>query len=260
MKSPWCAELELAKVAAQVAADCLNTRAATALTILDDTGRDIKLAADRAAEAIIIDRLQESGYAILAEESGELGDLNSGAPVWVVDPLDGTMNYSRDIPLCCTSIALMKDGQPLLGVVQDFNRKETFVGLASGGAWLNDEPISVSAVDSASRAILATGLPSFRDYSASALQPTIKQFGRFKKVRMLGSAALMLAYLAAGRVDAYQEDDIMLWDVAAGLALVQGAGGVVVVEKSTRNCWARRVWCASNASMWNEIDDTEAST
>lgn len=246
----WQKALEQATAAATAAGDLLVLLARDELTVLSETGRDIKLAADRQAEALIVGSLRESGYPILAEESGEHGTLTGDRPMWVVDPLDGTMNYSRGIPICCVSIALMAGGAPILGVVHDFNRGETFNGIADEGAWLNGAPISVSGVEAAGRAILATGLPAFRDYDVGALQSLAGELGRFRKVRMLGSAALMLAYLAAGRVDAYWEDDILLWDVAAGLAIVQGAGGYVSAETSGRLKWGRRVRCAGRAAVW----------
>lgn len=250
MSGRWRQELDRAAAAAHAAGKRLRARTPADLAVLDDGGHDIKLAADREAEAIIVGQLGESGFPILAEERGEIGNVATSAPVWVVDPLDGTMNFSRGIPLCCVSIALMEGEQPVLGVVYDFNRDETFAGLAAGGAWLNGAPICVSQVAAPDRAVLATGFPSFRDYSPEALKQTIESFRSFKKVRMLGSAALMLAYLASGRVDAYQEEDIMLWDVAAGLALVKGAGGSVSVAPSARRRWGRRVQCASRASIW----------
>ena len=246
----WRRELALAASAAREAGDHLTSLSGGTLAVAQETSRDIKLAADRESETLIVEHLRESGYAILAEEGGELGDVSGDKPVWVVDPLDGTMNFSRGIPLCCVSIALLSGGEPVLGVVHDFNRGETFTGLAEGGAWMNGAPVSVSRVEAADQAILATGLPALRDYSAEALAPLAKQFRRFRKVRMLGSAALMLAYLAAGRVDAYQEDDIQLWDVAAGLALVKGAGGFVSATPSARHQWGRHIRCGSRASIW----------
>lgn len=251
MSESWRAPLVLATDAARAAGKLLSALDQSRLTVLSDTRRDIKLAADQQAEALIVSRLNESGYAILAEEGGEQGVVDGGGPVWVVDPLDGTMNFSRGLPLCCVSIALMVAEEPVLGVVHDFNRGETFTGIAGEGAWLDGHPIQVSAVASAERAILAAGLPAGRDYDGTALAPLIDDMQRFRKVRMLGSAALMLAYVASGRVDAYSEDDIMLWDVAAGLALVRGAGGYTSVTPSARHRWGRRVRCASRASVWD---------
>lgn len=254
MSGQWTELLELATSAALEAGNHLAARANSGQAVLADPGRDIKLAADRQAEALIVNRLRGSGYPILAEEGGEYEPHSADALRWVVDPLDGTMNFSREIPICCTAIALMKGIEPVLGVVHDFSREETFTGIAAGGAWRNGIPMQVSGITSPGRAILATGLPAYREYTADSLLPVVERFQSFRKVRMLGSAALMLAYVAAGRVDAYEEQDIMLWDIAAGMALVQGAGGHVSWTPSDRHRWGCRVRCAASASIWAEFD------
>lgn len=248
----WSQELSWARAATTAAASCLKHMAQGTRTVLNDSGRDIKMQADIDAERIFLELLAPSGYPILSEESGARGDVAGDGPVWVVDPLDGTMNFSRAIPFYSTSIALLVNGDPVLGVVHDVGREETFYGVVGQGCWLNDVPITVSSVAEPSSAILATGLPTYRDFDAAALSDFSKELGRFKKVRMLGSAALMLAYVAGGRVDAYWEDDIMLWDVAAGLALVRAAGGCVSLSPSPRHPWSRYVRCAGNEALWRE--------
>jgi myo-inositol-1(or 4)-monophosphatase len=116
--------------------------------------------------------------------------------------------------------------EPLLGVVYDFNRDEMFTGLVTEGAWLNGMPIKVSDVVEESKAVLCTGFPISTDFSELALLNFVKDIQSYRKVRLIGSAALSLAYVASGRVDAYQENDIAIWDVAAGIAIVKAAGGV----------------------------------
>ena len=246
----WTQELALARDAAREAGELLRNMSTGSRVVLGAAGRDIKMAADLEAEALIVARLEPSGYAVLAEEGGARGDVGGTQPVWVVDPLDGTMNFSRGIPFFCTSIALLVAGEPVLGVIHDPLREETFSGLVDGGCWLNGVPIAVSSVNDAGQAVLATGLPTFGDYSDAHLKEFAVRLGRFKKVRMLGSAALMLASVAAGRIDAYAEDDIMLWDVAAGIALVRAAGGYVSLEPSRKHQWGRYVRCASSAALW----------
>lgn len=246
-------ELDRAVAAARAAGALLTTAAARGGSVLADVGRDIKLAADRQAEACIIEHLEASGIPVLAEEGGAYGALDLAGDAWVVDPLDGTMNYSRDIPICCTSIALFHKGEPLLGVIYDFNRDELFTGIVGEGAWLNGETMRVSEITRADRAILAMGFPASRDFSTETLAPALVALQQFRKVRMLGSAAIMLAYVAAGRFDAYWEDGIMLWDVGAGLAIVQGAGGHVERALIPGAPWACRVRCAAAASIWQGI-------
>lgn len=251
----WTAELKLATEAARAAGARLAEIMRGHKEILSDAGRDIKLQADRDAERIILDLLQaRSPYPALAEESGEHGAPAEG-PFWVIDPLDGTLNFSRGVPMCCVSIALVAGQTPLLGVIYDFNRNELYYGVEGGpsgfvGADGVERPLAVSAVRDSRRGILATGFPTNRDYGDAALQDMFMEIKRFKKVRMLGTAALMLAYVASGRVDAYAEDEIMLWDVAAGLALVKAAGGYVDIRPSSKMKWARRVRVASHANVW----------
>ncbi len=115
---------------------------------------------------------------------------------------------------------------PLFGVVYDFNREELFTGIVGEGAWLNDLPISISTTKNASNAILATGFPTSSDFSKDALLKVVDNIKRYQKIRLLGSAALSLAYVACGKVDVFQEKNIKIWDVAAGIALVKAAGGM----------------------------------
>lgn len=243
-------EFRLAIDAAKQAGHLLQKTQKSTLDVLSEEGRDIKLQADRDAEALILDILKDSPYDALAEESGEHGLLAGDAPYWVIDPLDGTYNYSRKLPECCVSIALCQQEKPLLGVIYDFNRDELFSGIVGEGAWLNDQPMAVSAVSDPTKAAVCTGFPAHRDYSEESLNLFFQRARRYKKIRMLGSAALMLAYVACGRVDGYMEEDIMFWDVAAGVALVEAAGGVCRVEHSQRKKWARKVWCAGTSEIF----------
>ncbi len=243
-------ELDLATRAARQAGAMLREAMRRDKQVLSATGRDIKLQADRDAEAVILDVLRDSQFNVLAEESGEHGALDGGAPFWIVDPLDGTMNFSRGIPLCCVSIALSRIGEPILGVIYDFNMDELYTGIVGEGAWLNGEAMAVSGIDDASKAVLATGFPVNFAYDEAGLQAYLAMVTRFKKVRKFGTAALSLAYVACGRADAYAEDDIMFWDVAAGVALVKAAGGYARVAPSPTLKWARRVRCASRERIW----------
>lgn len=212
--------LILAENAARAAGDQLRGRG---VEVLAQRGKDIKLDVDHESHRFICEVLASSGISILSEEDGE-HDFGVGKK-WVVDPLDGSLNFFRKIPISAVSIALMKDGEPVLGVVYDFNRDEMFTGLVGEGASLNGKSISVSAVSDKGQAVIMTGFPSYTDYSRDALDAYVGLVQEFKKVRLIGSAALSLAYLACGRADAYYEKDIKIWDVAAGLALVKAAGG-----------------------------------
>ena len=187
------------------------------------TGRDIKLLEDRLAQDLIVESLRERGdEPVLTEENGWIGQPPAqGQAYWVVDPLDGSYNYSCGIPLCCVAVALCRDETPLAGCVHDFIRGETFEAATSGPLRLNGRglgPVHRPA------AVLATGFPVAGEHSADAIG---HHLGQWRKLRMLGSAALSLAWVAAGRLDAYSEDGIRWWDVAAGMALVEGSGGRV---------------------------------
>lgn len=192
--------------------------------VTDTSGKDIKTMADAAAQDLILAVLSTTGIPILAEE-GEHNEVDLNGLLWLVDPLDGTLNFSRGFQFAAVSIALWNKGNPLLGVVHDIFSGQVFSASVGQGAWLDEKSIHVSDVDNKSQAVLATGFPSGRNYSTPSLLPFVHSVQNYKKVRMLGSAALMLAQVAAGSFDVYEEEDIYLWDVAAGLALVQAAGG-----------------------------------
>lgn len=236
----------LAEAAALLGGRHLVDRRADWRRIEAAEGHDVKLAADRLAEEMIVARLREaSPFAILGEEGGRIapnddtgnddaGNVNADAELcWLVDPLDGSLNYTRGLPACCVSIALCRGGDPVLGVIYDFNRDELFSGDAAGGAFLNGAPMAVSDVADSAEAVLASGFPSYLDHSDDTLGAFVRQVQRYRKVRALGSAALMLAYVACGRMDAYIEQETALWDVAAGIALVRAAGGKVTMSGGT---------------------------
>jgi len=217
--------LAVAQDAARKAGKILKKRT-LALTKVNTRGRrDIKLQADKAAEKLIVALLQKkSKFSIFSEEAGAI-KCKDNQYRWIVDPLDGTVNYLQQLPICCVSIGLWRASQPILGVIYDFNHDEMFTGVVAQGAWLNSAAIKVSNVTRKDKAVLCTGFPVSTDFSEPTLLRFVKDIRLYKKVRLLGSAALSLAYVAAGRVDAYQENDIAIWDVAAGVAIVKAAQG-----------------------------------
>ncbi len=192
-------------------------------------GREVKIRADAAAEALILPALRAaSPYPVLSEEAGWSGA--AGPRFWAVDPLDGSVNYLLGYPHVGVSIALVDDGQPVLGAFYNFVLNEMFFGAVGQGAELNGRAMQVSDVTRAPEGLLATGIPArARTDQAFAAQLTARMLA-FRKVRMIGSAAAALCNVAAGRADAYWEEAIMLWDVAAGCALVRAAGGRVQIN------------------------------
>jgi myo-inositol-1(or 4)-monophosphatase len=218
--------LIIAKEVAKEAGEKISDQNSNARRVNSSEGKDVKVQGDLISESIILKKLQNcSTLPVLSEEKGKIGDFGSEQPYWVVDPLDGSLNFSRGLPLCCISIALWQNKAPLLGVIYDFNRKELFSGIVGQGAWLNEQPIGVSAVKEKKNAVLTTGFPIRTDFSNEGITTFTNDIQQYKKVRLLGTAALSLAYVACGRVDAYHEQNIMLWDIAGGCAIVQAAGG-----------------------------------
>ena len=218
--------------------------------VLSEAAHDIKLKADQLAEARILAILRERmPLPVLTEESGEHGGATENSRMWVVDPLDGTFNYSRGTPLCCSSVGLWENGQPVLGAIFNFFTGELFTGIVGQGAGLNGKPIAVSGVREVSKASLATGFPHHQDKSDAPLLAFVRQVQTFKKIRMLGSAALMGAYVACGWLDAYAEEDIWLWDVAAAAAICQAAGATVRIRPGKAGRWAREVVLAASPEL-----------
>jgi myo-inositol-1(or 4)-monophosphatase len=199
------------------------------------SGKDVKLKADVEAEKLIKKYLQsKTDIPILGEETGaSVSDL--GGIFWVVDPLDGTANYSRNIPICCVSIALISDFKPVIGVIYDFNNDDIYEGSIESVAKLNNIDIYVNNNSKKDESILLTGLPLLTDYSDTALLHMVKDFQLWKKVRMIGSAAMAAAYIASAKADMYKEQGAFLWDIAAGAAIVNAAGGYAQITNKKEN-------------------------
>ena len=221
-------ELSIAKEAALAAGNLLTTNKDSLLQMIKSSARDIKLQADISAEKIIDIISSKSNLPILSEESGA-SDRNLSNTYWVIDPLDGTANYFRDIPICCVSIALIHDLNPIMGVIYDFNNDDLYEGSIETKAKLNDQYILVSNIKKSSDGILITGLPNDTDYSNVAMHEMIQNFQNWRKVRMIGSAALASVYVASGKADLYMENKSYLWDIAAGAAIVNAAGGEALI-------------------------------
>ena len=223
-------EITTAKKASIEAGNILLNKKKDLKKIISSSEKDIKLTADLEAEKIIKEILKsESDIPILAEETG-LSVEALPEIFWVVDPLDGTANYARDIPICCVSIALVSGMNPLLGVIYDFNNDCLFEGSVNTKATCNEGIIEVSKISKPAEGILITGLPNDTDYSDEAIKKMIKDFQSWRKIRMIGSAAMASVYIASGKADAYKEMKTYLWDVAAGAALVNAAGGKTIIK------------------------------
>lgn len=200
------------------------------LTVEQKRKNDLVSEVDRHAEAAIIDILHKAypEHGILAEESGVVFE-DGGAGSWIIDPLDGTLNFLHGIPHFAVSIAFTRRGQLEHGVIVDPIRNEEFIASRGQGARLNGKRVRVTDTRSLHSAVLATGIPPGeveRD-----LDGYLHTFGAFtrsaRSVRRAGSAALDLAYVAAGRYDGFWEPGLAEWDIAAGALMVIEAGGLI---------------------------------
>jgi len=189
-----------------------------------DLVTEVDLAVERMFREMIANRFPD--HSVLAEEMGEIGAASTYR--WVFDPLDGTTNYAHGIPIYCATLALEIEGVPTVGAVFDPNRNELFTAERGVGAWLNGRPLHVSSTSSLDDAVLVTGFPyDIRE----RLKEALGLFGAFlshaRAVRRLGSAAIDLCWVAAGRMDGFWEQGLQVWDTMAGAIVVEEAGGRV---------------------------------
>ena len=219
--------------AAQAAGERLRHAFGHELRVTEEFTHDLKIAADKECQDLI--------YRILLEhhpetkcmgEEGDTGDPKA-AIEWIVDPIDGTMNLVHSIPHFCVSIAAREAASEriLFGVIYDPMRHELFTAERGSGAYLNGNRIKVSTRDELGQAMLAVGFAKTQESIDHCLKLYAVYGNKARKLRAMGSAALDLAYVAAGRLDAYIEQGVNLWDIAAGIVLVEEAGGVVESEQ-----------------------------
>jgi len=187
--------------------------------------RDLVTDADIAAEEVIIDLIQSRfpDHAILSEEAG--GSEISSGYTWVVDPLDGTTNYAHHHPVFAVSIGVLQDGNPLMGVIHDPLRDQMFVADQGGGARLNGVPIQVSRVANLGNAMLGLDWGHSNEVRRRILFYLHQIVPHCGTLRILGSAALAMAYVAVGWLDAYFHKGLKPWDTAAGMLIITEAGG-----------------------------------
>ncbi|MFA7343842.1 MAG: inositol monophosphatase family protein [Terrimicrobiaceae bacterium] len=219
--------LAVAEEAAQAAGGLLRSQFGRPLTVDESHAHDIKLELDKRSQALIesliLSRFPD--HAIYGEE-GIRGDQRSGHQ-WVLDPIDGTVNFFYSVPHFAISIALRQAGKIIVGVIYDPMRDEMWSVASGGSPTLNGQPIRVSGRASLGEAIVSVGVAKSIDSINSSLPLFERMVRSARKCRMMGSASLDIAYVACGRLDAYIEGAVSLWDVAAGLLLVEAAGGTV---------------------------------
>ncbi|MBR3831393.1 MAG: inositol monophosphatase [Muribaculaceae bacterium] len=197
---------------------------------------DIVTEADKASEQVIINNINRTypQHAILSEEMG--GNAIESDYRWIIDPLDGTTNFSNGLPLFSVSIAVEYQGEVIVGVVYAPYLDEMFHAVKGGGAWLNGKPIAPSGKESLSHSVVTTGFPVDKDITTdNNLDNVSRVLPRVRGMRRLGSAAIDLCYVAAGFLDGYWEMNLHTWDVAAGQLIVQEAGACYSHFRTDRN-------------------------
>lgn len=242
--------LPIALDAATQAGQLIRSNFGSDLTVNEMQCHDIKLELDVRSQKLITEIILANNptHAILGEEEGDIG--GDGEVEWIVDPIDGTVNYYFNIPHFCVSIAARnrRTKEMLLGVIHDPMQNETWSVVQGGPPMLNGKPIAVSTRATMAEAVVTVGFSKSR----SALDAGFERYKRIaydvRKTRMLGSAALALAYIASGRLDAYIEEQISLWDIAAGVMLVEAAGGKVNTSPSVVKPGTMFI-CASNGRL-----------
>lgn len=217
---------------------------------------DMVSRADKEAEQRFVDFLSkllpDSGF--IAEEgtSTKVGKTDN----WIIDPLDGTTNYLYGIPCFCTSVALRRNDELILGVIYDPTRDECFAAEKGKGATLNGTPIDVSRQNVLKKSLIATGFPyDDRDRDKQYLDILLEINANTRGMRRLGSAALDMAYVACGRFEAFYEYGLNAWDVAAGAVIIKEAGGVVTGFKNEGNFIENQTILCNNGLIHNNLLD-----
>lgn len=221
-----------------------------------DLVTEIDRQVEREFRALVAERFPD--HVVLGEEYATADDREATSKYcWVLDPVDGTTNYAHGLPIFCSSLALEIDGEPVVGAVYDPNRRELFTAERGQGAWLNGAPLRVSTTDTLIDSLLVTG---FHYNIHRDPEELLGLFGEFIKraraVRRLGSAALDLCYVAAGRFEGFWEQKLQPWDVAAGALIVEEAGGKVTTASGSPFSSRAGSVLATNAAVHAEMLST----
>lgn len=249
----WEGDVWVAVRAARAGADEVryaDPKFATEMKGVVDPVTDIDNMAEAAIRSVITTHFPND--AILGEEGG--GEPWDEGRVWIIDPLDGTVNFVHGIPQYAVSVALWSDARPAVGVVIDVSRNEEFVAVAGQGASMNGNEIHVSGVQTMGQSLLVTGFPYDRQNHASEYVAVVASVLEVAQgMRRLGSAALDLAWVACGRFEGYWEYGIQPWDAAAGVLLVTEAGGMVTDHDGNANQLGSKAFVATNGAIHEDL-------
>ena len=218
------------------------------------TINDLVTEADHASEKAIFKVIQQNhpDHFILSEETGSMPTQSNIK--WIIDPIDGTINFANGIPICCVSIGVEENGEMMIGAVYNPFMNELFFAEKGKGAFLNDQPIKVSNKNNLLTSCLVTGFPyQYLDTENGPLQIFEKLIRKSIPVRRLGSAALDLCWTAAGRFDGFYEHKLQAWDSAAGYLIVQEAGGMVTDLKGEKYNPYQPGIIASNGQIHDQL-------
>ena len=218
------------------------------------TINDLVTEADHASEKAIFKVIQQNhpDHFILSEETGSMPTQSNIK--WIIDPIDGTINFANGIPICCVSIGVEENGEMIMGAVYNPFMNELFFAEKGKGAFLNDQPIKVSSKNDLLTSCLVTGFPyQYLDTENGPLQIFEKLIRKSIPVRRLGSAALDLCWTAAGRFDGFYEHKLQSWDSAAGFLIVQEAGGTVTDLKGNKYNPYQPGIIASNGQIHDQL-------
>lgn len=245
--------LETAIKAAKLAGEKLEYYFETLLEHEEKADKSFVTKADTEADQIIIDHIQANfpSHQILTEENGTIGEESEY--IWVVDPLDGTLNFTRGIPFFCTSIAVVHKGEPIVSVIYNSVTRSLFQAEAGKGAFLNGEKITVSEISDTKDAIVSLGRARDPENKIKALSFYNKIYHALKSQRILGSAALELAFVASGRLEGFISVGLQGWDCFGGVLLVKEAGGQVT-DFSGKD-WSNqdKYFLASNGRIHDQV-------
>jgi myo-inositol-1(or 4)-monophosphatase len=246
--------LVVAIKATRLAGDIMNKYSSREYAIKNKAPKDLVTEVDIKCEQVIKEAIYEvfPDHGVLAEEGG--GRNMEKLCRWIVDPIDGTTNFAHGFPMFCSSVAYEEEGQVVAGAIYDPVRDELFTATLGGGSYLNSRPIVVSSTNRLAESLLATGFPytittekinNIREFADMSMEA--------QAVRRPGAAALDLCYVACGRLDGFWEFHLQPWDVAAGVLIVQEAGGAVTDDKRQPiNIYLRKI-VASNNKIHEEM-------